>query len=181
MTTRPWFRYLRSASLVAAALVATSATATALTGCGNEIGDSCFLSSDCSPTGDRTCDVTQPEGYCTVLGCDYDTCPDEAVCVRFFVGSFANKPCDPATEDLDASSATDDCSVDERCTLAGECVPAYAEIRYCMRKCSQQDDCRTPDYECRTQDLMIEHGGEPVLAPGERATSAQQAFCAVAP
>jgi hypothetical protein len=34
-----------------------------------------------------------------------------------------------------------------------------------MRTCEGQDDCRD-GYECRNRDLMIAHGGEPVLAPG---------------
>src|SRR5689334_20827785 len=71
----------------------------ALVGCGHEIGDSCIVSSDCSPVGDRQCDISQREGYCTIQGCDYNTCPQEAACVRFFQGAgFENLPCDPATE-----------------------------------------------------------------------------------
>ena len=149
-----------------------------LAACGSEIGDSCSTYSDCSPNGDRVCDFSQVDGYCTVLGCDYDTCPEEAVCVRFFVGDFDNRDCDPATEDLLDSDATDDCSFDELCTIAAKCVPRSAELRYCMRKCD--GDCRD-GYECRDRDLMIEHGGEPVLPPGERPGDDLQRFCASAP
>jgi len=151
-----------------------------LAACGSEIGDSCLTHSDCSPSGDRICDLSQRDGYCTVLGCDYDTCPEESVCVRFFVGQFGNKDCNPATEDLQNSDATDDCSFDEVCTLAENCVPRSAELRYCMRKCSDGGDCRDA-YECRDNDLMIEHGGEPVLPPGERPGDDLQRFCASAP
>lgn len=52
-------------------------------GCQKVIGDSCTISSDCSFQGDRFCDTSQPEGYCTIVQCDPDTCPDEAVCVAF--------------------------------------------------------------------------------------------------
>jgi hypothetical protein len=149
-------------------------------GCGSEIGDSCLVSSDCDPNGTRLCDSTSLDGYCTVVGCDYDTCPGEAVCARFFVGSFSNQTCDPATEDLQSSDGTDDCSIDEVCTIAGTCVPHSAETRYCMRKCSSDGDCRT-GYECRDEALMIEHGGETVLPPGERPTPDLQPFCATAP
>jgi hypothetical protein len=149
-------------------------------GCGSEIGDSCVVGTDCSPQGDRFCDTSQHSGYCTVVGCDYDTCPDEAVCVRFFVGELSNKVCDPATEDLPSSAGTDDCSVDELCTLRGRCVPRSAEARYCMRKCDGAGDCRTR-YECRDRALMEAHGGEPVLPPGERPVGELQAFCAQAP
>jgi len=144
--------------------------------CGNEIGDSCSISQDCSPDGDRVCDNFQPSGYCTILGCDFDTCPGEAVCIRFFTGSFTNRTCDPVTEDL----ATDDCAVDELCAIDGHCVPRSAEVRYCMRTCDTTADCRG-GYECRDLELMKDHGGQPVLAPGEILGTEVQGFCAAAP
>jgi len=147
-----------------------------LAACGSEIGDSCLLNSDCDPNQTRTCDLTQPEGYCTVIGCDHDTCPDESVCVSFFVGGFTNRTCDPTTEDL----STDDCTFEEVCSLTEQCVPRSAETRYCMRKCGGSGDCRD-GYECRDNDLMISHGGQPVLPPDERPTGDLQAFCALAP
>ena len=55
----------------------------ALSGCAPAIGDSCSNSTDCSVNGDRVCDIAQPGGYCTVRGCDPDTCPGTAVCVAF--------------------------------------------------------------------------------------------------
>lgn len=54
-----------------------------LTACKPEIGDNCSTALDCSATGNRLCDMTQPGGYCTIPGCEKGTCPDEAVCVRF--------------------------------------------------------------------------------------------------
>ena len=162
-------------------------------GCGKEIGDECVISSDCSPNGDRTCVVDQgtQEGYCTILGCDVGTCPDEAVCVRFFTGSFSNRICDRFTEDR----GTDDCSFDELCALSCDpdqdpaesgacdrdrCVPRSAEVRFCMRKCDSDDDCRDK-YECRDLLDMKQHGGEPVLAAGEVVDVDAQRFCAAAP
>jgi hypothetical protein len=126
-------------------------------GCGKEIGDKCIISTDCSPNGDRQCDQSSKEGYCTIQGCDVGTCPEEAVCVRFFTGGFANRPCDPATEDR----GTDACALDELCSLNGLCVARSSEIRFCMKKCESIDDCRD-GYECRDLSLMISHGGEPV-------------------
>ena len=38
--------------------------------CGRDIGDECQTSVDCDPNGTRACDLSQPGGYCTVLGCD---------------------------------------------------------------------------------------------------------------
>jgi hypothetical protein len=131
------------------------------------------VSSDCSPNGDRQCDISSKQGYCTIQGCDLDTCPDEATCVRFFTGNFENVTCDPATE----NQSTDDCSLDELCSLVGKCVPRSSEVRFCMRKCDSSGDCRD-GYECRDLDLMIEHGGEPVLAPGVLVDSKSPKFCA---
>jgi len=54
----------------------------ALTGCQKRIGDSCGNSTDCSVTGERQCDLSQPGGYCTVFSCDPDTCP-EGACVEW--------------------------------------------------------------------------------------------------
>jgi hypothetical protein len=147
-------------------------------GCGKEIGDECVVDSDCSPNGDRVCDTTSNPGhYCTIIGCDYDTCPSEATCVSFFSGGFANKPCTIATQ------ATD-CSLDEICPLDGFCVPRSSEIRYCMKSCDSTSDCRG-GYECRDDTLMVAHGGEPVVQ--DRSTLQTESvvndhkFCAVQP
>lgn len=146
--------------------------------CGKEIGDECASNLDCGDgtNAARICDLTSPGGYCTEQGCDWDTCPEEAVCVRFYTASFENRPCDLATEDI----SIDACSIDEVCTLRGQCVPRSSEVRYCMRSCSTRDDCRT-NYECRTEELMRVHGGEPVPKPGESLPDDLQAFCATAP
>ncbi|MBC7977229.1 MAG: hypothetical protein H7138_19815 [Myxococcales bacterium] len=141
--------------------------------CGKQIGDSCNFASDCSPDGDRLCDPapTSPGGYCTILGCDYSTCPDEAACVQFFTGSFSNRPCG---EDADCGS------LDEVCPLSGFCVARSSEVRYCMLKCSSDGDCRE-GYECRTRALMEANGGQPVLAPDLELDDNPQRFCAAKP
>jgi len=140
-------------------------------GCGQQIGDSCIVASDCAIDGSRVCDNSQKDGYCTIAGCDYDTCPGESECVRFFAGGFTNKPCGSNT----------DCSLDELCSLNDVCVPRSAETRFCMKKCGSTSDCRD-GYECRDYDLMVSHGGEPVLAPGDTLDAADaQNFCASAP
>lgn len=126
-------------------------------GCSKEIGDECTVSSDCDPNGERFCDTSSGNpGYCTIQGCDVETCPEEAVCVRFFTGSFHNRTCDPTYEYGDGN-----CTFDEICSLAGSCVPRSSEVRYCMRKCDDDGDCRG-NYECRDRALMVEHGGQPV-------------------
>jgi hypothetical protein len=146
------------------------ALALALTACGSEIGDSCVISSDCDPNGERFCDSTSKEGYCTIQGCDYNTCPDESVCVSFFTGGFTNKTCTQST----------DCTLDEICAVDGHCVLQKSEQRNCMRRCDNNDDCRD-GYECRNLDLMIEHGGQPVMAPGQTIDESAPKFCAPAP
>jgi hypothetical protein len=162
-------RLASSLALFAAALGAITLAA----GCGKEIGDACTFSSDCSPNGDRLCDPdpASPEGYCTVQGCDYSTCPDESACIRFFTGNFTNIAC----------QSTDECSLDELCSVAGHCVPRSSEVRYCMKTCESDGDCRD-HYECRDLGKMKEHGGEPLLAPGVPIDAAHAPkFCAVAP
>lgn len=160
-------------------LIATAVAS--VSGCGKEIGDACTFSSDCSPNGDRTCDISSFGGYCTIQGCDLSTCPEEAVCVQFFHGNFANKPCDPAAtietcrnpEGLDGVC----CSLDELCSVARRCVPRSSEARYCMKQCGSDGDCRD-GYECRDLDKMIAHGGQPVLPEDEVVDASSPKFCA---
>jgi hypothetical protein len=152
----------------------------ALGACGKEIGDSCSFATDCDPNGNRICiDPTAGQGgYCTIEGCDYSTCPDEAACIRFFTGGFANKACDPTT---DATLAAPICDLDELCAIEGHCVPRSSEVRYCMKTCGDNGDCRD-GYECRDLNKAKQDGGEPVLAPGTPVTEkTAPKFCAVAP
>jgi hypothetical protein len=125
--------------------------------CGDKIGDACNSSLDCAKDGTRVCDLTSlPDGYCTIEGCDFGTCPDEAICVRFYPGAQESIPCE----------STADCALNEVCALSGNCVPRLLERRFCMRECEGDGDCRD-GYECRDQALMKEHGGEPVPNPAD--------------
>lgn len=167
--------------------VAAFATVAALGACGKEIGDACVVPIDCSPNGDRICiDAIQTsagtkQGYCTVQGCDYSTCPSEAACVRFFTGSFSNKPCDPLNPDHPTAPNVV-CSLDELCAVEGHCVARSSEVRYCMRVCESDADCRADEgYECRDLARMKAHGGQPVLAPGVPIDEKAPKFCAAAP
>jgi hypothetical protein len=166
-----------------------------LVGCGYQIGASCIVDTDCSADGSRTCDISEPDGYCTILGCDYDTCPSDSECVKFYTGQFANKPCTYTTE----NATTDNCSYDEECSLDNTCVPRAAEQRDCMATCSSSGDCRD-GYECRkfnaaetygadgtgsgsgwAASSMQRDGGEVVLAPGDFNDASTQGFCAPSP
>jgi hypothetical protein len=51
--------------------------------CAPRLGDGCERNTDCSVNRDRTCDLSQPGGYCTIADCDPGSCGDEGRCVRF--------------------------------------------------------------------------------------------------
>src|SRR5262249_37940669 len=87
-----------------------------LAGCTPQIGDNCEVSTDCSQLGDRLCDTSQPDGYCTIFNCEPDTCPD-SVCVGF-------------NFELDPTCSTED---DGRW--------GRFERTFCMAPCSSTDDC----------------------------------------
>ncbi|HLK91708.1 MAG TPA: hypothetical protein VKZ18_17585 [Polyangia bacterium] len=84
-------------AFITMALALTSALA--LASCGKKIGDDCQTAADCDPNGARICDISQPGGYCTILGCDETTCPSEAACIRYFPVQFLTTPCNPYCED----------------------------------------------------------------------------------
>ncbi len=96
-------------------------------GCTPKIGDSCTVSTNCSATGDRLCDITQPGGYCTVFNCEPGTCPEDSQCINF---------------------GTTLSAVPE-----GVCSPSQANSPYqrsfCMASCGSNGDCRG-GYECRS-------------------------------
>ncbi|MDD5307912.1 MAG: hypothetical protein PHU25_11380 [Deltaproteobacteria bacterium] len=96
--------------------------------CAAEIGDSCDYDVDCSSNLDRTCDGSQPGGYCLVIGCDPDGCPSEAVCVQF------TTPCTEGTSD-------------ETCAR----IEPNRVRDYCLRHCGKDGDCRS-GYECMSPD-----------------------------
>jgi len=98
------------------------ALAPALAGCAPQIGDKCTISTDCSQLGDRLCDITQPEGYCTIFNCEPDTCPD-SVCVAF----------DP--------------KLDPACGYTDDGRSPRFERTFCLRPCDDDSDCRD-EYMC---------------------------------
>ncbi len=112
-------------------------------GCKREIGDECTTAVDCNPNGTRSCDSSQPGGYCTIQGCDETSCPEEAFCIRYFPAKYLTKPCDPTPP-----TGPVGCAANEICLDAGLCAPMTAELRYCVKWCESNDDCRG-GYECR--------------------------------
>lgn len=151
-------------------------------GCSHEIGDDCKTSIDCDPNGTRSCDLSQPGGYCTIAGCDETSCPSGSTCVRTFPPStYLTKTCNPKCEDLDCPSTPDasatpstmrenNCLADEICLDAGYCVKQSYEQRECAKACSSNSDCRG-GYECR----KTGEKGSMALATNPLATTS---FCA---
>jgi hypothetical protein len=138
--------------------------------CGKSIGDPCTTNVDCATDGTRDCDLSQPGGYCTVLGCDEKSCPSESVCIRIFPyevaslsGAQACLPCLQETQATDcpskvcntqgfcAPTGADDpnvgCTSDQICLPDGFCVPRNTERRYCEKTCGSDGDCRG-GYKC---------------------------------
>ena len=139
----------RRLSFLATTLIAG---ALAGAGCGNQIGDACRVNLDCSPLGDRFCDVSAPGGYCTVEGCDNRSCPSGSVCIRFFQ-PIPTEFCNPLT-------ASGNCAPSERCLCdygaldaegncrpvpAGVSVPAPEKLGHCTldssKLCNASSDC----------------------------------------
>lgn len=129
--------------------------------CGKKIGDQCRTQFDCNDEDDsRTCDISQPGGYCTIEGCDERSCPEDSVCIRFFPRvELLPKTCAATSADRGAS----ECLPDELCLDAGRCAPRATELRRCVRTCGDSGDCRD-DYFCRLV------GGDPTADPPTLAT-----------
>ncbi len=121
-------------------------------GCKPQIGDDCTVSTNCSTTGDRLCDITQPGGYCTTFNCEPGSCPDNSVCVNF---------------GTNLSLVVDDMHEPVK-----ECRPSQANSPYkrsfCMANCSSNSDCRD-GYACQAPEefyaVLAEHkSGQKVCA-----------------
>jgi hypothetical protein len=172
-------------------LLATAMAALLGGGCKRDIGDDCQTSVDCDPNGARACDLSQPGGYCTLLGCSETSCPGGSSCIRYFPEKYLSKPCLPACEDLacrtgecgepdptqclpacpaECAGELDHCAADEVCLDVGLCARRILEQRYCAKNCEGNGDCRA-GYECR---LSGTHGSMGLSAtPGATAH-----FCA---
>lgn len=110
-------RFLRPLAIVTLA-------AAAVAGCRPEIGDRCVLSTDCSTRGDRLCDTSQPDGYCTVFNCRKNSCPADSHCVLF-------------------NAAVPGCGYDDRSGGYG----SRAARSFCVARCDSNADCRS-GYVC---------------------------------
>jgi len=131
-----------------------------LAACGKKIGDECKTAFDCNQTDvNRSCDISQPGGYCILEGCDQSSCPDEAACIRFFPRLNLQQTC----------QATSECGSNGVCIVDGtgpgmKCSPASSEVRRCMLTCDKYGDCRD-GYECR---LSGTYGSVALTGDGSR-------------
>src|SRR5678816_3404851 len=95
-----------------------------LLGCQPSIGDHCFQSTDCSATGERLCDTSQPNGYCTIFNCQPNRCPGGSGCVETNASIFG-------------------CDYDDRH------APSRLSRQLCLKTCQQDSDCRLGEgYAC---------------------------------
>jgi hypothetical protein len=92
-------------------------------GCQPKTGDKCRTSTDCSSRGDRICDTSQPEGYCTIFNCLGGGCTEKGggSCVAIDV-------------------RIPGCSYDDRRS------PARTARSLCLANCEDDTDCRRGDY-----------------------------------
>jgi len=112
------------ASYAPLALAIAAAGLAGLAGCTPAIGDRCTLSTDCSVQGNRVCDTTQPNGYCTALSCTAGKCPDNAACVEI-------------------GASVPGCAYDDYT------APSRVGSAMCLKTCSSDSDCRQSDgYTC---------------------------------
>lgn len=87
--------------------------------CQPKIGDECVTDLDCSQAGERLCDTTQKDGYCTIADCDPLSCPEkESICVAF----------------------NNTLSTQGSCNVRGQTSP-YRRT-FCMATCKKAKDCR---------------------------------------
>jgi hypothetical protein len=154
--------------------VATLVLLTGMGGCGRKIGDGCSTSVDCDPNSStRTCDLSQPGGYCLIEGCDDHSCPEDSFCARFFPATLLTSLCS-TQGGCAACTRDDDCAADELClTDSGWCARRSWESRVCVQSCSGSGDCRAR-YVCKATGT----GGviALTLTPG-----ATPSFCAPGP
>jgi hypothetical protein len=117
-----------------------------LLACQPKIGDECVTDIDCSQQGDRLCDTTQPNGYCTQVDCDPNSCPEkESICIAF----------------------NSSVSTVGACNSKGQTSP-YRRT-FCMESCKSQKQCR-PGYTCSDMTKGNPWGAEVIEEEPKRTT-----------
>lgn len=63
--------------------------------CAPAIGDDCETNVECDTGAGESCDVSAPQGYCTLSNCTPNSCPNSAICIQFdAVSSYCMKYCE---------------------------------------------------------------------------------------
>ncbi|MEM1348657.1 MAG: hypothetical protein AAGI01_08895 [Myxococcota bacterium] len=93
-----------------------------LPACAPAIGDTCEGDVNCNAQDRAFCDLSIPNGYCTLANCNPGSCPDDAVCVEFD---------ETTTFCLEACASDNDCRADL------SCVDDDVHDRYCYRAPSE--------------------------------------------
>ncbi len=90
-----------SGTLLAAVLVTITCA------CGPVVGDTCERDTDCGT--DLRCDLSTPDGYCTLSPCRTGECPVEAVCIDFGAeATFCMRTCGDGEECREGLTCRDD-------------------------------------------------------------------------
>lgn len=127
-----------------------------LPACRNKIGDPCKRAFDCSPRGERQCDLSNAsfdpkrEGECTIENCSLGACPREGICIKVYSSKFLSIACDPEREDIDVDDngvPIDDCAPNEVCLHEGLCADEITARTSCRLECKRDGDCRD-NYHC---------------------------------
>jgi hypothetical protein len=125
-----------------------------------------FLSKPCNPfCEDRQCQSPADGGRGSDAGLGGALPPCEPIC-----------PQDPTTTSLNETcpdGPTNDCTADEICLEEGVCAPLSTELRFCLKVCGSNGDCRG-GYVCRPTGIE----GNELLST---TPCAQTAVCAPAP
>ena len=158
LSTRREIRLASGRSWLVAAGLFVAVAVLGAAGCGHKIGDACTNSADCDPSGgNRTCDLSEPGGYCIIEGCDARSCPSDSVCVRFFPEQpllDPTKACDPAAVCTAPASGVccdpgEECLSDAKNPGQAACARLSLEKRACVQGCNENGDCRS-GYVCRS-------------------------------
>jgi hypothetical protein len=130
-----------------------------------------FLTTPCAPnTEDIHCAPCNPDdgdegcnAYCDpeTIYADCESCDPQG----------SDPPCNAQ---CDLGLPTDDCLPEEICLGNGMCARRDTERRYCMRKCSNNGDCRAK-YICR---MTGTYGAELAPALGQPYPHTERGFCA---
>jgi hypothetical protein len=160
-------------------------TALSALGCKPQIGDKCTVSTNCSTTGDRLCDVTQPDGYCTKFNCEPGSCPEDSLCVNFGTDLSPLEGCAPSQGNSPykrsfcmASCGSDgDCRPGYRCLLPTDFYAVLAEHSSGQRVCAvpaKAPPSETSNEVCVGSDAGPEAGGSSSTAGSGGASGSSQ-------